>query len=80
MIDRISHGLTIGGLGRAETARAVGEMLERVSLTAGYAHRNPDQLSGGSAGSFDHMCVRRLLGEGVPDEVARDAQAAVVRR
>ena len=30
-----------------EASRRVGEMLERVSLTAGYASRYPDQLSGG---------------------------------
>ena len=31
----------------AEARRAVGEMLEQVSLTAAYADRYPDQLSGG---------------------------------
>jgi peptide/nickel transport system ATP-binding protein len=35
-----------GGSGK-DIDRRVGEMLERVSLTAGYAHRYPDQLSGG---------------------------------
>jgi len=45
--DSVARPLVIGGAGKAETARAVGEMLERVSLTAAYAHKYPDQLSGG---------------------------------
>jgi len=45
--DSVARPLVIGGTGKAETTRAVGEMLERVSLTAGYAHKYPDQLSGG---------------------------------
>jgi peptide/nickel transport system ATP-binding protein len=45
--DSISRPLAIAGVGRADTSRAVGEMLERVSLTASYAHKYPDQLSGG---------------------------------
>jgi peptide/nickel transport system ATP-binding protein len=37
----------IAGSGAADARRAVGEMLEMVSLTAAYADRYPDQLSGG---------------------------------
>jgi peptide/nickel transport system ATP-binding protein len=36
-----------GGGGGKEIDRRVDEMLERVSLTAAYAHQYPDQLSGG---------------------------------
>jgi peptide/nickel transport system ATP-binding protein len=39
--------LVLAGQSRKEADRSVGEMLERVSLTAGYAARFPDQLSGG---------------------------------
>ena len=45
--DSVARPLAIGGADRSECATAVGEMLERVSLTAAYAHRYPDQLSGG---------------------------------
>ena len=45
--DSVARPLAIGGAGKSECTRAVGEMLERVSLTAAYAHRYPDQLSGG---------------------------------
>ncbi|MEO6125770.1 MAG: ABC transporter ATP-binding protein [Ilumatobacteraceae bacterium] len=45
--DSVARPLVIGGAGKAETRRAVGEMLERVSLTASYANKYPDQLSGG---------------------------------
>ncbi len=45
--DSVARPLAVGGAGRSEQTRAVGEMLERVSLTAGYANKYPDQLSGG---------------------------------
>ena len=45
--DSVARPLIIGGATKKEAARKVGEMLERVALTAGYAHRFPDQLSGG---------------------------------
>jgi peptide/nickel transport system ATP-binding protein len=45
--DSVARPLIIAGASEAEARRAVGEMLERVSLTAGYAARYPDQLSGG---------------------------------
>jgi peptide/nickel transport system ATP-binding protein len=45
--DSVARPLAIGGTRKAETRRLVGEMLERVSLTAGYANKYPDQLSGG---------------------------------
>ena len=45
--DSVARPLAIAGANRSECTRAVGEMLERVSLTAAYAHRYPDQLSGG---------------------------------
>ncbi|MGZ4806650.1 MAG: ABC transporter ATP-binding protein [Ilumatobacteraceae bacterium] len=45
--DSVARPLIIGGLGKTEANRKVGEMLERVALTAGYANRFPDQLSGG---------------------------------
>ena len=45
--DSVARPLAIGGAGRSECAKAVGEMLARVSLNASYAHKYPDQLSGG---------------------------------
>jgi len=45
--DSVARPLIVGGASKTEAARKVGEMLERVALTAGYAHRFPDQLSGG---------------------------------
>src|SRR3954447_628367 len=45
--ESVGRPLAIAGSSRGETRRAVGEMLERVSLTAAYAYRYPDQLSGG---------------------------------
>jgi peptide/nickel transport system ATP-binding protein len=45
--DSVARPLIIGGASKREAARKVGEMLERVALTAGYANRFPDQLSGG---------------------------------
>jgi peptide/nickel transport system ATP-binding protein len=39
--------LELFGTHGAEADRKVGEMLDRVSLSASYAHRYPDQLSGG---------------------------------
>ena len=45
--DSVARPLLIGGASHAEAAKAVDEMLERVSLTAAYARRYPDQLSGG---------------------------------
>ncbi len=45
--DSVARPLLIAGGSKAEAQRAVGEMLERVSLTAAYAARYPDQLSGG---------------------------------
>jgi peptide/nickel transport system ATP-binding protein len=45
--DSVARPLIIGGASKIEAARKVGEMLERVALTAGYANRFPDQLSGG---------------------------------
>jgi peptide/nickel transport system ATP-binding protein len=45
--DSIARPLVIAKATPAEARRAVAEMLERVSLTAGYAERYPDQLSGG---------------------------------
>ncbi|HZX55478.1 MAG TPA: ABC transporter ATP-binding protein, partial [Ilumatobacteraceae bacterium] len=45
--DSVARPLIIGGASKTDAARKVGEMLERVALTAGYAHRFPDQLSGG---------------------------------
>lgn len=43
----VGRPLMIAGAGENEAKQRVGEMLERVSLTAAYAHRYPDQLSGG---------------------------------
>ncbi len=45
--DSVARPLLIGGASRTDAARKVGEMLERVALTASYANRFPDQLSGG---------------------------------
>lgn len=45
--DSVARPLIIAGGSKSEAQRAVGEMLERVSLTAAYAARYPDQLSGG---------------------------------
>ncbi len=45
--ESVARPLIIGGMGKSEAARRVGEMLERVALTAGYAYKFPDQLSGG---------------------------------
>ncbi len=45
--DSVARPLMIADAGAAEARRAVGEMLELVSLTAAYADRYPDQLSGG---------------------------------
>jgi peptide/nickel transport system ATP-binding protein len=45
--DSVARPLIIGGASKTDAARKVGEMLERVALTAGYANRFPDQLSGG---------------------------------
>ena len=45
--DSVARPLIRAGKSAKEARTAVGEMLERVSLTAGYAARYPDQLSGG---------------------------------
>jgi peptide/nickel transport system ATP-binding protein len=45
--DSVARPLMVGGASKTDAARKVGEMLERVALTAAYAHRFPDQLSGG---------------------------------
>jgi peptide/nickel transport system ATP-binding protein len=45
--DSVARPLIIGGVSKTEANRKVGEMLERVALTASYANRFPDQLSGG---------------------------------
>ncbi len=45
--DSVARPLLIGGASKTDAARKVGEMLERVALTASYASRFPDQLSGG---------------------------------
>ena len=45
--DIVKQPLEIFGSGGKEADRKVGEMLERVSLTRGYAQKYPDQLSGG---------------------------------
>ncbi len=45
--ESVARPLVVGGASSAEADRAVREMLERVSLTAGHADRYPDQLSGG---------------------------------
>jgi peptide/nickel transport system ATP-binding protein len=45
--ESVARPLLIAGKSKQEANRAVGEMLERVSLTAAYAARFPDQLSGG---------------------------------
>ncbi len=45
--DSVARPLAIGKSTPADAKRLVGEMLERVSLSAAYADRYPDQLSGG---------------------------------
>jgi len=45
--ESVARPLLIAGKSHKEANATVGEMLERVSLTAGYAARYPDQLSGG---------------------------------
>jgi peptide/nickel transport system ATP-binding protein len=45
--DSVARPLLIGGASKTDASRKVGEMLERVALTASYANRFPDQLSGG---------------------------------
>ena len=45
--DSIARPLAIAGADRAEVAREVDRMLERVSLHSSYGTRYPDQLSGG---------------------------------
>jgi peptide/nickel transport system ATP-binding protein len=45
--ESVGRPLLIAGKSHKEANLAVGEMLERVSLTAAYAARFPDQLSGG---------------------------------
>jgi len=45
--ESVGRPLVVGGSSSADARRLVGEMLERVSLTAAYAERYPDQLSGG---------------------------------
>ncbi len=46
--ETVGQPLSVFGLAKGREAdKRVGEMLEQVSLSAGYAHRYPDQLSGG---------------------------------
>ncbi len=45
--ESVARPLIIGGASKMDSKRKVGEMLERVALTAAYANRFPDQLSGG---------------------------------
>ena len=45
--ESVSRPLLIGGMSKGEAGKVVGEMLERVALTASFAQRYPDQLSGG---------------------------------
>ncbi|MFZ2440954.1 MAG: ATP-binding cassette domain-containing protein, partial [Ilumatobacteraceae bacterium] len=45
--DSIGRPLAIAGVDKRETGREVDRMLERVSLSASYGSRFPDQLSGG---------------------------------
>jgi peptide/nickel transport system ATP-binding protein len=45
--ESVARPLIIGGMSKSDASRRVGEMLERVALTAGYAYKFPDQLSGG---------------------------------
>jgi peptide/nickel transport system ATP-binding protein len=45
--DSVARPLIVGGASKMDAKRKVGEMLERVALTAAYANRFPDQLSGG---------------------------------
>jgi glycine betaine/proline transport system ATP-binding protein len=46
VLDNVSYGLEIRGVGRAERARRAMEVIELVGL-AGYENSYPDQLSGG---------------------------------
>ncbi|MFE9396911.1 glycine betaine/L-proline ABC transporter ATP-binding protein [Streptomyces flavidovirens] len=46
VLDNVSYGLEIRGMGRAERNRRAKEVVELVGL-AGYEHSYPDQLSGG---------------------------------
>lgn len=45
--DSVARPLRVAGVGKHEAQRTVGEMLEKVSLNAGFASLYPDQLSGG---------------------------------
>jgi peptide/nickel transport system ATP-binding protein len=45
--ESVARPLRVAGRSRSEAQTKVHEMLERVSLNAGYASRYPDQLSGG---------------------------------
>ena len=45
--ESVARPLIVGGASKTDAARRVGEMLERVALTAAYAYKFPDQLSGG---------------------------------
>ena len=45
--ESIGRPLAVAGVGKAEIQREVDRMLERVSLSAAYGSRFPDQLSGG---------------------------------
>ena len=45
--ESVGRPLRVAGASAREADLAAAEMLERVSLTAAYAHRYPDQLSGG---------------------------------
>lgn len=45
--DSVARPLAIAGVDKAEARREVDRMLERVSLSAAYGSRYPDQLSGG---------------------------------
>ena len=45
--DSVARPLAIAGVDKAEARRQVDRMLERVSLSAAYGARYPDQLSGG---------------------------------
>ena len=45
--DSVARPLVVGGSSAADARRSVDDMLERVSLNAGYGARFPDQLSGG---------------------------------
>jgi peptide/nickel transport system ATP-binding protein len=45
--ESVARPLIVGGASKSEATKRVGEMLERVALTAAYAYKFPDQLSGG---------------------------------